>query len=78
MVEQANTSSASLRGEAQDLARQVARFQTGAARRPEPAQPARHAPARNPVAEQRARLQSFARPGGAATAAAPATEWEEF
>jgi methyl-accepting chemotaxis protein len=78
MVEQANTSSASLRGEAQDLARQVARFQTGAARRPEPAQPVRHAPARNPVAEQRARLQTFARPGGAAAAAAPATEWEEF
>jgi methyl-accepting chemotaxis protein len=78
MVEEANTSSASLRGEAQDLARQVSRFQTGAlvqARRPAPtrAQPARH-----PAAEQRARVQNFARPGGAATAAAPATDWEEF
>ena len=79
MVEQANTSSASLRGEAQDLARQVARFQTGdrpTARRPEPARAERHAPAANPVAEQRARIQSFARPGAAA--AAPAAEWEEF
>ncbi|MET3665671.1 methyl-accepting chemotaxis protein [Caulobacter sp. 1776] len=79
MVEQANTSSASLRGEAQDLARLVSRFQTGgvARQRPQSAPAQRHAPARNPVAEQRARIQSFARPGSAATAAAPA-EWEEF
>jgi methyl-accepting chemotaxis protein len=78
MVEEANAASANLRGEAQDLARQVGRFQIGqvaVARRPEPA---RFAPARNPVAEQRARIQSFARPGSAATAAAPAPEWEEF
>ena len=42
---------------------------------------AHHAPAANPVAEQRARLNAFARPGrgGAATAAAPASDgWEEF
>jgi methyl-accepting chemotaxis protein len=73
MVEQANTSSAALRGEAQDLARQVSRFQTGASapmRRPEPAY------ARAPVHAPRAK--AFARPGGAATAAAPATDWEEF
>ena len=77
MVEQANTSSAALRGEAQDLARQVSRFQTGrsVARRPEPARS--HAPARNPVAEQRARIQASVRSGGAAIAAAPA-EWDEF
>jgi methyl-accepting chemotaxis protein len=30
------------------------------------------------VAEQRARIQAFARPGSAATAAAAAPEWEEF
>jgi methyl-accepting chemotaxis protein len=67
MVEEANTSSASLRGEAQDLARQVSRFQTGASapiRRPAPVQA--HTP----------RAKAFVRPGGAATA--PATEWEEF
>ena len=71
MVEQANTSSAALRGEAQDLARQVSRFQTGAhapARRPEPSRAPVHTP----------RAKTFARPGGAATAAAPAKEWEEF
>jgi methyl-accepting chemotaxis protein len=59
-----------------DLTRQVSRFQVGGAR-PEPAQAERHAPARNPVAEQQARLRAFARPGAAA-ATAPAAEWEEF
>ena len=43
------------------------------------ADPAEHAPAYNPVAEQRARLNAFARPGRAAAAAAPASDgWEEF
>ena len=70
MVEEANAASASLRSEAQDLARQVSRFQTGAPARsrPEPSRaerPALRAPVRG-------------RPGGAATAAAPATSWEEF
>jgi methyl-accepting chemotaxis protein len=74
MVEQTTAAASSLRNEAQDLARQVARFETGAAARQRaPAQ--RHAPARAPVQEQRAR--AFARPGGAATAAAP-KDWEEF
>ncbi|PHY19990.1 PAS domain-containing methyl-accepting chemotaxis protein [Caulobacter sp. BP25] len=76
MVEQANTASATLRAEALDLTRQVSRFQVGSAR-PEPAQAERHAPARNPVAEQQARLRAFTRPGAAA-ATAPAAEWEEF
>ncbi|PZR36192.1 PAS domain-containing methyl-accepting chemotaxis protein [Caulobacter segnis] len=76
MVEQANTASAALKGEAQDLARQIARFQIGAPARPEPARVERHAPARNPVAEQQARVRAFARPGSAA--AAPSTDWEEF
>ncbi len=78
MVEEATTAAAALRGEAQDLAHHVSRFQTGIAapiaRRPQPAA-ARHAPAR---AEQRPRAQSFGRPGGAATAAAPSQDWEEF
>ncbi|MBO9544480.1 PAS domain-containing methyl-accepting chemotaxis protein [Caulobacter sp.] len=72
MVEQANTSSAALRGEAQDLARQVARFQTGVhhapARRPEPMQSRAPAPSR---------ARAAARPGSSA-AVAPAQEWEEF
>jgi methyl-accepting chemotaxis protein len=76
MVEQA-TAAAALRGEAQDLARQVSRFETGhAVHRPAPVQ--RQAPARQSAASPRAPARSFGRPGGAATAAAPATEWEEF
>ncbi|MFN3321767.1 MAG: methyl-accepting chemotaxis protein, partial [Allorhizobium sp.] len=85
MVEQATTSAAQLRGEAQDLARQVSRFQTGAVvtqRRPSPAavQPAAPArtPAPSPVHEQRARIQAYARPGAAAVAQAPSADWEEF
>lgn len=86
MVEQATTSAAQLRGEAQDLARQVSRFQTGAVvtqRRPSPpaavqaAAPA-HTPAPSPVHEQRARIQAYARPGAAAVAQAPSADWEEF
>ena len=75
MVEQATAASASLRGEAQDLARLVSRFQTGVtAQRSAPARTERPA-ARTPVAEARPRIQ--ARPG-VATAAATATDWEEF
>jgi methyl-accepting chemotaxis protein len=51
--------------------------------RPAVADTAHHAPARNPVAEQQARLNSFARPGrssgSAAVAQAPVSDgWEEF
>ncbi|MDR7229437.1 methyl-accepting chemotaxis protein [Caulobacter sp. BE264] len=77
MVEQATTSAAQLRGEAQDLARQVSRFQTGAtyaAHRPEAPAP-RAAP---PVAAPRANVQTYARPGSAAVAVAPSSDWEEF
>ena len=74
MVEQANTSSASLRGEAQDLARQVARFQIGAsAAEPEAA---RQAPAPRPTMEPSTRMRAFARPGSAAVA--PAPEWDDL
>ena len=82
MVEQATAAASALLGEARDLARQLARFQVGetssAVRRPEPAQAGRHAPARNPVAEQRAHIERMARPGATAAAAAPHQDWEEF
>ncbi|MBR7617947.1 HAMP domain-containing protein [Phenylobacterium sp. 20VBR1] len=77
MVEQATAAASSLRSEADDLNRLVARFQTGkptvrAASRPVVAQPGRHAPAANPVARAQGRL-------AAAMAPAPsANEWEEF
>ncbi|PIB94628.1 methyl-accepting chemotaxis protein [Caulobacter sp. FWC2] len=65
MVEQATAASASLRSEAQDLARQVSRFQTG------------RSIARQPAAEPRARIKASSRPGRPATAVAPA-DWQEF
>ncbi|WP_340644696.1 PAS domain-containing methyl-accepting chemotaxis protein [Phenylobacterium sp.] len=76
MVEEATAASANLRSEAVELARLVGRFQTGAhATRPEMARPERHAPARNPVAQDRARLtKAF----GGGRAAAAGSSWEEF
>ena len=78
MVEEATAAASNLRAESQELVRLVGRFQTGGdaprARRPEPAQAG---PARNPVAQDRARLKAaYSGRGGAA--AAPAAEWEEF
>ncbi|ALL12250.1 chemotaxis protein [Caulobacter henricii] len=85
MVEQSTAATHSLKGETNELARLMGRFRVGAGQgiqsRPMAADPVQHAPARNPVAEQRARLGTFTRParGGAATAAAPASDgWEEF
>ncbi|MDI1366319.1 MAG: methyl-accepting chemotaxis protein, partial [bacterium] len=85
MVEQSTAATHSLKGETTELARLMARFRVGDGQanynRPTPADSTHHAPARNPVAEQRARLGAFARPsrGGAAVAAAPASDsWEEF
>ncbi len=87
MVEQSTAATHSLKGETGELVRLMARFQVGAGSstysRPAVADTAQHAPARNPVAEQQARLNTFARPGrssgSAAVAQAPATEgWEEF
>ncbi|MDO8377532.1 PAS domain-containing methyl-accepting chemotaxis protein [Phenylobacterium sp.] len=80
MVEEATAAAANLRSEAVELARLVSRFQTGAAARTpglEVARPERHAPARNPVAQDRARLTAaFA--GGGRAAAASSADWEEF
>ncbi|MGR4864954.1 methyl-accepting chemotaxis protein [Caulobacter sp. LARHSG274] len=85
MVEQSTAATHSLKGETGELVRLIGRFQVGDGRqqasyeRPRMADPTEHAPAYNPVAEQRARLNAFARPGRAATAAAPASDgWEEF
>jgi methyl-accepting chemotaxis protein len=87
MVEQSTAATHSLKGETGELVRLIGRFNVGSGRqqtayeRPQVADAHHHAPAANPVAEQRARLNAFARPGrgGAATAAAPASDgWEEF
>ncbi len=85
MVEESTAATHSLKGETGELVRLIGRFNVGNGRasyeRPQVADAAHHAPAANPVAEQRARLNAFARPGrgGAATAAAPAADgWEEF
>jgi methyl-accepting chemotaxis protein len=88
MVEQSTAATHSLKGETTELVRLMARFQVGGGSsssygRPAVADTAHHAPARNPVAEQQARLNSFARPGrssgSAAVAQAPVSDgWEEF
>jgi methyl-accepting chemotaxis protein len=88
MVEQSTAATHSLKGETTELVRLMARFQVGAGSsstygRPAVADTAHHAPARNPVAEQQARLNTFARPGrssgSAAVAQAPVSDgWEEF
>ncbi len=87
MVEQSTAATHSLKGETAELVRLMARFQVGgsssAYARPAVADTTHHAPARNPVAEQQARLNAFARPGrssgSAAVAQAPASDsWEEF
>ena len=84
MVEQSTAATHSLKGETAELVRLLSRFQVSEGRaghRPREAE-SHDAPARNPVAEQRARLGAYARPaarGGAAAAAAPSTDaWEEF
>ena len=75
MVEESTAASASLRGEAADLATLVSKFQTGGSAAPQLADPARHAPAPNPVARARERL--VAGMGGSGRPA-QVTEWEEF
>ena len=81
MVEQATAAASNLKAESQELAQLVAQFQTGSsgarAARPELAQPGRHAPARNPVAKQRAKVAA-AMGGGRAAAASSDGGWEEF
>ncbi|NBB14220.1 HAMP domain-containing protein [Caulobacter sp. SLTY] len=74
MVEESTAASASLRGEATDLAALVSKFRTAAPGGPQLADPARHAPARNPVGQARQRLAAHI--GGGRAAAAK--DWEEF
>ncbi len=78
MVEEAAAAAANLRSEAAELGRLVGRFETGAKHEAwlEPADPARHAPAPNPVAKARSRAASYARSGGAQVALKE--NWEEF
>jgi methyl-accepting chemotaxis protein len=86
MVEQSTAATHSLKGETGELVRLIGRFRVGEGsaqrfERPREADHAVDSPARNPVAEQRARLGAFARPGrgGAAAATAPVSDgWEEF
>ncbi|WP_168076155.1 methyl-accepting chemotaxis protein [Caulobacter sp. SSI4214] len=67
MVEQSTAAAANLRSEAGELERLVSRFQTGASSSAARAQPV-SAGGPAPLAEARARIVSFARPGGAAAA----------
>ncbi|WP_297511521.1 PAS domain-containing methyl-accepting chemotaxis protein [uncultured Caulobacter sp.] len=73
MVEQATTSAAQLRGEAEDLARQVGQFEIGGAAMTRSAPPVRSA---GPAPAMRTAPRA-GRPGSAATAVAQAA-WEEF
>jgi len=78
MVEEATAAAANLKSGSQELARLVARFQTGttiAARRPQVAQPGRDRPGQNPVAQQQARVAA-----AMGTGRAPRHEagWDEF
>ena len=76
MVEEATAAASNLRSEAVELTQLVGRFQIGAQpTRPELARADRHAPARNPVARDRARLASAF---GGGKAAAASADWEEF
>ncbi len=60
MVEEATAAASNLKTDARELAKMVARFRTGAqAAGPEAAEPGRHAPGRNPVAEAQARASAF-------------------
>jgi methyl-accepting chemotaxis protein len=82
MVEQATAAASSLRSESQELTRLIGRFQTGETAyrpdRPEAAQLGRHAPGRNPVAQQQARVAAMMGGRKAASGGASGGEWEEF
>ena len=80
MVEEATAAATNLRTETGELSRTVGRFriapgeaaQTG----PRLADPKRHAPARNPVAQVQARIQTYA--SGAPAPGSSDDGWEEF
>jgi methyl-accepting chemotaxis protein len=75
MVEEVTSAAANLRSEAGELAGRVGRFRAGTAPSPaarlEVAEPGRHTPSRNPVAEARRQVAAFA--------GTPSEDgWEEF
>ncbi|MDQ0465918.1 methyl-accepting chemotaxis protein [Caulobacter ginsengisoli] len=85
MVEEATAAASSLKSESQELAALVARFKVGheahqpvqrQAQRPVLAQPDRHVPAHNPLAEARAKLSAFVEAPKRAVGASE--DWEEF
>jgi methyl-accepting chemotaxis protein len=87
MVQQSTAATHNLKRDTAELVGLMSRFTLEHGRRPPSwgreaiaaADPAIHAPARNPVAEARARLAAFARPAAGAAAVAPAEDdWNEF
>ncbi len=74
MVEEATAAASNLKAETVELAKLVATFQIGQAA-VELARPGRHSPARNPVAQQRARIAASM---GRGRTAAGDSDWEEF
>ena len=83
MVEQSTAATHSLKRDTAELVDLMSRFTLNGAAAAAPAvvlaDPALHTPVRNPVAEARSRLASFARPvpGNAALALAD-SDWSEF
>ena len=82
MVEQATAATASLKGQADQMADLMAVFRTGAASRPKSsavrprlAQSERHASSSNPVGQVQAKLATALKSGGAQPSA---DDWEEF
>ncbi len=82
MVEEATAAASTLRSEAGELVRLVSGFKTDhvvhahPAKRLEAADPARHRPVRNPVAQVQSRLKVLTSSHGSTAAAVQ--EWEEF
>jgi methyl-accepting chemotaxis protein len=77
MVEEATAAASNLKSESVELAKLVARFQTGQAAI-QVARADRHAPARNPVAQQRAKIAASLGGGRAAAGGGGGGGWEEF
>ncbi len=81
MVEEVTAAASSLQSETAELARQMAQFNTGsdapASRRPQAADPGRHKPGKNPVAQAQSKLSKLPPNLGAATAE-DLRQWDEF
>jgi hypothetical protein len=81
MVEEVTAAASSLQSETAELARQMSQFNTGsgapASRRPQAADPVRHKPGKNPVAQVQSKLSKLPANLGAATAE-DLRQWDEF